>query len=51
MDVLQRDSPIKLSPGGQLTAVEPSGPFLSVSKEGQWELDANDRVVKLDYSR
>eukprot|EP00903_Cladosiphon_okamuranus_P009413 g8977.t1 len=50
VDVLQRDSPIKLSPGGQLTAVEPSGPFLSVSKEGQWELDANDRVVKLDYS-
>eukprot|EP00752_Nemacystus_decipiens_P010614 g9452.t1 len=50
VDFLQRDSPIKLAPGGELTAVEPSGPFLSVSREGQWELDADDRVVKLDYS-
>lgn len=40
-----------LAPGGQLTAVEPGGPFLSVSKEGQWKLDPNDRVVKLDYTR
>ncbi|CAM9383114.1 unnamed protein product [Scytosiphon promiscuus] len=50
VDVLDRDSPFMLAPGGQLTAVEPSGPFLSVSKEGQWELDAKDRVVKLDYT-
>ncbi|CAM9356048.1 unnamed protein product [Hapterophycus canaliculatus] len=51
VDVLNRDSPLTLAPGGQLTAVEPSGPFLSVSKEGQWKLDAKDRVVKLDYTR
>lgn len=48
---MTRDSSIKLSPGGELTAVEPSGPFLSVSKEGQWELDTTERVIKLDYAR
>lgn len=33
-----------------MKAVEPAGP-LSVSKEGQWQLDVNDLVVKLDYAR
>lgn len=51
VDVLTRDSSITLAPGGQLTAVEPSGPFLSVSKEGQWKLDATERFIKLDYAR
>ncbi|CAB1105150.1 unnamed protein product [Ectocarpus sp. CCAP 1310/34] len=51
VDVLQRDSPFVLNPGGKLTAVEPSGPLLSVTKEGEWKLDADNRVIKLDFSR
>ncbi|CAM9943874.1 unnamed protein product [Ectocarpus sp. 6 AP-2014] len=50
VDVLQRDSPFVLNPGGKLTAVEPSGPLLSVTKEGEWKLDADNRVIKLDFA-
>ncbi|CAM9514000.1 unnamed protein product, partial [Laminaria digitata] len=49
VEVFERDSSLILSPGGSVKAVEPAGP-LSVSKEGQWELDPDDRVVKLDYA-
>ncbi|CAM9252814.1 unnamed protein product [Pylaiella littoralis] len=51
VDVLTRDSSIKLASGGQLTAVEPSGPFLSVSKEGRWKLDSNARRVIITRTR
>ena len=50
VEVLGRDSSLVLGAGGSVTAVEPAGP-LSVAKEGQWELDANDRMVKLDFKR
>lgn len=39
-----------LAPGGAVKSVEPAG-FLSVTKEGQWEFDADDRAVKLDFKR
>ena len=48
--MFERNSSLILAPGGSVKAVEPAGP-LSVSKEGQWEFDADDRVVKLDYAR
>lgn len=50
VELFGRGSSLVLGPGGSLTAVEPVGP-LSIAKEGQWELDADDRMVKLDFKR
>lgn len=47
---MKREGSLTLEPGGTLKAVEPAGP-VSLAKVGEWELDPQQRTIKLAYTR